>query len=113
MRKAIWLLAGLFALFTTGVTGMAAANGCEPLGANGKLETSFQFDGCTVQVKVVSTLTNACVAVTSCDSSACVDVFGDEGTCSLIAPLDTGDTTVKTSCKNDAGTKIEAKVHCD
>ena len=107
MRKAIWLLTGLFALFTMSATPVLATETCTPLGANGKLNLEEEFDGCDILIKVSSNIPGAEACVSVYDTTVRVVVDG----CSLSTTLL---TDAKTECKNGTtNTKIEIKFQCD
>jgi hypothetical protein len=108
MRKAMWLLVVLCGLFMITPAAAPAPTVCEFPLENGKLNLEQACGGGgTVDVKVSSSLTNACAALI-CDGDVTVVVSGNEGACTGAATLDAeGDAHTKTQCKNGANTKIE------
>jgi hypothetical protein len=113
MRKAMWLLMGLFGLFIVSPTAVPASDGCQFPFEKGKLVLNLACSGGgEVIVKASSSFPGACAAVSCPDTSIVVLVEGEfdsiGGLCTATATLDPeGDAHTKALCKNGANTKIE------
>jgi hypothetical protein len=112
VRKLIWVLVVFVALFTIdSPAGLASASdGCTPL-QDGKLTLEVPCGDGTIEVKVASSLTDACAELVCFGGIPGVVVTGEEGACTGAATLGPdGSAHTKAQCKKIAGTNTKIEI---